>query len=156
MRTLAVTLTALLLAGCAASDTVSTLQPPGYLAKAPALVAAADWSAPDTVSLRLGANGFAPSELLFHRDRPTRLVIHNATTSDHDLEAEQFFRDIAVWRLTGPDGERTAPWVESIGLPAGQTREVWFIPARYGAYRFECSRLGHASLGERGLISVEP
>jgi len=156
MRRVALALTLVLLGGCAPSDEVFSRQPAGFLARAPEIVAAADWSAPETLTLRLGETGFVPAELVVHRDRPTRLVIENTTDSGHDLVAEQFFRDIAVSRLVGPQGERSVPWVETIALPAGQTRELWFIPARFGAYRFQCSRLGHAALGERGLISVEP
>jgi uncharacterized cupredoxin-like copper-binding protein len=152
----ALTLAAALLAACAPTDEVSRRLPPNYLANAAERVAAADWSDPETVTLTLGASGFVPAELTLRRDRPTRLVVVNASGADHELVAPEFFRDVAVERLSGPDGVTRAAWVSRVGLPAGQTREIWLIAARFGAYRFECGRLGHAALGERGLISVEP
>jgi uncharacterized cupredoxin-like copper-binding protein len=144
-----------LLSACAGSDAVSTLQPPGYLHDAAQVVAGADWTNPDTVTVRLENYAFVPDELTFLRDRATRLVLVNSTETDHSFEAKEFFKTVAVKQLSGPSGTLTAPWVEHIAVPAGQTKELWFVPARYGAYHFECGVVGHATLGMRGLINVQ-
>ena len=146
----------LCLSACAGSDVVSTALPPNYLKDAPEIVAAADWSAPETVTVTMADFAFRPLELNLHRDRPTRLVLANPTTRDHAIVAEQFFREVAVRQLVGPDGTTPAPWIGKVVVPAGQTREIWLVPARYGAYRFECDVTGHSALGENGLINVIP
>ncbi len=153
-RTLAALSLAFGLAGCAGSDAAYTQLPPGYLRDAAEIVARADWSSPDIVTVTIAGHAFSPNELVFHRDRPTRLVLVNSTDSDHAVVADQFFTDIAVERISGGGQTTRAPWVGKVVVPAGETRELWFVPARFGAYRFECPVAGHAGLGERGLIEV--
>lgn len=142
------------LTACAGSDKLSARQPPGFVANAAEIVAATDWSDPETITVSVVGHAFSPAELTFHRDRATRLVVVNATDSDHGIAADQFFADIAVERVSGPAGTARAPWIEKLVVPAGQTKELWFVPARFGAYSFECPATGHPSLGERGIINV--
>jgi len=142
------------LAGCAGTDEVSTRLPPGFLTNAQEIIAATDWSDPEVVTLTIRDHAYSPAEITFHRDRATRLVVVNASDSDHAIESEQFFPDIAVERIFGSDQTVRAPWIKKLVVPAGQTKELWFVPARFGAYPFQCSLPGHASLGERGLIDV--
>lgn len=151
---LAVALSLSVLSACAGSDTVSNRLPPGFVADAAEIVASADWAAPEEVRVTIEGHAFKPSEWTFRRDRATRLVLINATESDHGLSARQFFADIAVESVRGGGQVLKGPWIESLSIPAGQTKELWFVPARFGAYAFECSAIGHPSLGERGVIDV--
>ena len=142
------------LAACAGEDQISRYQPAGYLPNAAELSSQADWSAPDTVEVQLVNHAFVPNELTFRRDRPTRLILRNPSKSDHTFVSEQFFPTIAVRQLVGQDITATTPWVEKVVVPAGETKELWFVPARYGAYTFECTVTGHALLGMKGIINV--
>ncbi|MCR6633194.1 MAG: cupredoxin domain-containing protein [Magnetospirillum sp.] len=144
----------LLLAACAGEDQISRYQPRGYLAEASELSNQADWSAPDVVEVTLVNHAFVPDELTFHRNRPTRLVLRNQSTSDHTFVSEQWFPTIAVRQLVGRDVTATTPWVEKVVIPAGETKELWFVPARYGAYTFECTVPGHSLLGMKGVVNV--
>ncbi len=144
----------LLLSACAGTDAVSQVQPAGYLRDAAELVAAADWSAPETLTVRIPGYRFTPDEMVFHRDRPTRLVLVNETERNHSFVAKAFFQGIAVKQLSGPGGTMDGPWVERVLVPAGETKELWFVPARYGSYKFECDITGHSALGMSGLIDV--
>lgn len=145
---------ALLLGACAGTDVVSRLQPPGYLRDAPEVVAQADWGNPDTVTVELRDYEFVPDELSFHRDRATRLVLVNPTAKDHTFVSQAFFQGIAVKQLVGPEQTVEGPWVEKVVVPAGQTKELWFVPARFGAFKFECTVAGHATLGMTGVANV--
>ncbi|MDA8232422.1 MAG: cupredoxin domain-containing protein [Magnetospirillum sp.] len=145
---------AVALAACAGTDELSRLQPPGYIADAQQLVARADWSAPEVVTVAISDYAFTPNELTFHRDRPARLVLKNTSDTDHTFVSKGFFQAIAVERVAGPEGEKSGPYVEKIVIPAGQTKELWFIPGRYGAWTFECTRPGHALLGMTGVVNV--
>lgn len=142
----------LMLGACAGQDEIGRLQPAGYIPDAARMVAEANWSAPETISVTLADHAFSPDQLDFHRDRPTRLVLRNATDGDHSVVSPGFFQAIAVRQL----GESAGPYVEKIVVPAGQTKEMWFVPGRYGAWRFECDVTGHALLGEKGLVNIGP
>lgn len=146
----------LALAACAGEDRVSRYQPIGYLPGAETISSQADWSNPDVAEVALVNHAFVPNELTFHRDRPTKLVLKNQSTSDHTFVSEQFFKTIAVRQLVGRDITATNPWVEKVVIPAGETKELWFVPARYGAFAFECTVTGHALLGMTGVINVVP
>jgi hypothetical protein len=154
IRGFAVALSLSILVACAGSDTVSDRLPPGFVANAAEIVAATDWAAPEEVRVTISGHAFNPSDWTFHRDRATRLVLVNATESDHGLKARQFFADIAVESVRGGGLTLKGPWIESLSIPAGQTKELWFVPARFGSYAFECPAVGHPSLGERGVIDV--
>lgn len=147
---------ALLLAGCAGEDQVDRLQPPGYLADAPQVAAAADWGAADTVTVTLSDYAFTPDHLVFHRGHPTRLVLRNVADGDHNFVAEGFFKTIAVKQVTGPAAAEPGSWVEKVVVPAGQTKELWFVPTVYGSWGFECTVPTHAMLGMTGVVDVVP
>jgi uncharacterized cupredoxin-like copper-binding protein len=155
-RVVAVMAGLLVLAGCAGEDRLDRLQPGGFLAEAPQMVAAADWSAPDTVSMTLSDYAFTPNHITVHRNRPTRLVLRNVADGDHTFVSDGFFKTIAVKQVSGPAGLAAGPWVEKVVVPAGQTKELWFIPATYGSWGFQCSQPGHAMLGMTGVVDVVP
>lgn len=154
MKKMAVFLPLALLAACAGEDKISRFQPIGYLPEAAELSSQADWSSPDVVEVQLVNHAFVPDELTFRRNRPTRLILRNPSKSDHTFVSEQFFKGIAVRQLVGRDVTATVPWIEKVVVPAGETKELWFVPARYGAYTFECTVPGHALLGMKGVINV--
>jgi uncharacterized cupredoxin-like copper-binding protein len=154
MKKLCLLAFAAMLSACAGEDQISRYQPRGYLSDAEQISGQADWSAPDIVEMKLVNHAFVPDELTFHRNRPTRLVLVNPSKSDHTFVSEQWFPTIAVRQLVGRDVTATTPWVEKVVVPAGETKELWFIPARYGAYTFECTVPGHALLGMKGVINV--
>lgn len=144
----------LAVAACAGPDRVSHDQPPGYLKTAREVVAQADWSNPRVVEMDLVNHAFRPDELTFRRGEPVRLILRNTSTSDHTFVSEPFFRGIAVRKLVTPQETVEAPWVEKVSVEEGVVQELWFVPARFGAYRFECSVPGHSLLGMTGVINV--
>ncbi len=155
MKSLAMTiLLALSLAACAGEDKISRNQPIGYLPDAQERSNQADWSQPDTVQVALVNHAFVPNQLTFHRDRPTRLILVNQSTSDHTFSSTEFLKTIAVRQLVGRDITATTPWVEKVVVPAGETKELWFVPARYGAFAFDSSAAGDSLLGMRGVVNV--
>lgn len=147
---------ALALAGCAGEDRVDRLQPLGYLADAPQRAAAADWGAADVVTMTLSDYAFTPDHIAVHRDHPTRLVLRNTSDDDHSFVAEGFFKSIAVKQVSGPTGIAPGSWVEQVVVPAGQTKELWFVPAEYGSWAFESGATGDATLGMTGVVDVVP
>lgn len=154
MKRLALLLLPLMLAACAGSDEFSGRMPPGFLPDAAEISNQADWSNPRVVEVQMVNYAFVPNELVFQRNQPTRLILRNTSGSDHTFVSEPFFRRIAVRQLVGAETTATVPWVEKIVVPAGQTKELWFVPARFGAFGFECTVTGHSLLGMKGVINV--
>ncbi|WP_161539576.1 cupredoxin domain-containing protein [Paramagnetospirillum kuznetsovii] len=144
------------LAACAGSDVISPTLPPNYLSDAPRILAATDWSNPDSVTVTMTNFEFSPSELNLRRDRAVRLVFVNPSTKDHTVVSDQFFREVATRQVVGPNGATAAPWLSKLVVPSGETKEIWLVPARYGAYHFQCDVTGHSALGMNGIINVIP
>lgn len=144
----------ILLAACAGDDAVSRQQPMGFLADAERISSQADWSNPQVVELQLVNHAFVPNEFSVRRNQPVRLVLKNPSKSDHTFVSTSFFKGIAVRQLVGSGVTYTTPWVEKVVVPAGETKELWFVPTRYGAYPFECTVTGHALLGMTGVVNV--
>ncbi len=125
-------------------------------AKPASAVAAADWSLTVTRTLRIRQDEYAPLVITLRRDRPYVLKIVNGDDVAHAFSAPDFFQAIAV-KSVGPADQVVEPG-SSIDLPAGQTRELAFVPLRDGYYSFAdgwTGRLLGGILGTRGLIVVE-
>jgi uncharacterized cupredoxin-like copper-binding protein len=154
MKRIALALPLLLLAACAGEDAVSRYQPMGFVTDAERISAEADWNAAQLVELQVVNHAFVPNEFTIRRNKPVRLVLKNTSKGDHTFVSKSFFKGIAVRQLVGPGVTYTAPWVEKVVVPAGETKELWFVPTRYGAYPFECTVTGHSLLGMTGIVNV--
>lgn len=145
----------LVLAACAGSDVVSHDQPVGYARNARQAVEQADWSAPRTIEMKLVNHAFVPDEITVKRGEPVRLVLVNPSSKDHTFVSKDFFKGIGVKQLIGPKGAEAGPWVEKVVVEEGTTKELWFVPLRYGSFQFECTVTGHALLGMKGVVNVQ-
>lgn len=144
----------LALAACAPEDKVSDRQPPGYLPNAAELSNEVNWRRPETIEIELVNHAFVPNEFTVRRNKPYRLVLKNTSTSDHTFVSDGLFKSMAVRQLVGRGVTWTKPWVEKITITAGETKELWFVPARFGAFPFECTVIGHSTLGMKGVVNV--
>lgn len=144
----------LVLTACAGSDRISTEQPVGFARNARDVVQTSDWSTARVVELRLVNHAFQPEEITLRRGEPVRLILTNPSSSDHTFVSVPFFKGIAVKQLTGPQGPQPGPWVEKVVVEEGTTKELWFVPLRYGAFQFECTIAGHSLLGMTGVVNV--
>ncbi|HSV29811.1 MAG TPA: cupredoxin domain-containing protein [Candidatus Omnitrophota bacterium] len=153
MKRLAVILP-LLLAACAGSDDISSSQPVGFVKDARQVVDQADWSNPQVVEIDMANYEFRPDEFTVRRGKPVKLVLRNVSTKDHTFVSKPFFKGIAVKQVVSNQGAVAGPYVEKIVVEENATKEVWFVPTRYGAYQFECDVTGHALLGMKGVVNV--
>ena len=142
------------LAGCSATDVVAT-DPAGYLADAPQRVAAADWPRAVPLEMTLAEFKYVPATLRLRVGEPYRLRLVNRGIEAHDLTSRAFFKAIAVQKLVGPKGELAAPHLESIGVGAGQAKELYFVPVVRGTYSFDCDEPLHALFGMTGEAVIE-
>ncbi len=128
---------ALLLAGCAAREDVIRESSIGYIENSTQVVAAADWSRAETVTVTLSEFSFSPANLTFATGSPYRLLIRNIGNIQHLFVADGFFKGIAAQRLKTPDGEVEAPHLAAIAVPPrrGEGARLrrsyaWHLPPR--------------------------
>lgn len=148
-------LSLLLLAGCAPPPTtVAPSGATGYI-EAPQPIDNAVWHDAANVGVTLSNYAFMPPRMAFIPDQPYRLTLSNVSDEEHTFTAEEFFKAIAVRRLTGADGERLRPNLLSIGFEAGETKVLEFVPIRPGTYEFICTRPFHTAFGMAGTIEIQ-
>ena len=73
----------------------------------------------------------------------------------HTFRAVGIFKAIAARKSVSADGEIAKPYPKTIELPAGETKELYFVPVTKGAYPLECSFPLHAIFGMEGQITIE-
>lgn len=143
------------LAGCAAGEDVLATSGAGYLEDPAAVVAGADWSRAERIDVGLSEFEFAPSDLRLQHGKPYRLHLENDGNVTHYFVSAEFFKAIAVARLETPAGTLEAPRLQSIAVPPGAAKELYFVPVARGAYDLECTAPLHALFGMVGRISIE-
>ncbi|MGB8276109.1 MAG: plastocyanin/azurin family copper-binding protein [Alphaproteobacteria bacterium] len=146
---------ALFLSGCVSATDVFGDARQGYLN--PARAADADFARAETVPVTLSEYAFAPAALSVKAGRPYVLRLENKGTKAHFFSSVPFFKAIAVRSLSGHagQGEIAAPYLKTIGLAAGETRELAFVPLAKGTYDFECTAPFHADFGMTGTVTIE-
>ncbi len=137
----------LLPAGCAARPPIV---PEDDVARR---AAATNWAAARTVTVALDDYAFRPDRLVLRRGQPVRLRLVNEGARAHDFTAPAFFRGVGM-RPGDPLGTPTLVAGGSIDVPAGETREVTFVPLTAGEFALTCVRPLHATLGMSGTIVV--
>src|SRR5512144_1179613 len=106
------------------------------------VLAAADWSKMETVTVTLSEYVFSPSPLVFKEGVPTKLVIRNAGKEHHYFVSEQFFRAVATRKVQSTDGEFKAPFFTAVEVYAGKTAEWFLIPMKKGTFDLLCTVKG--------------
>jgi uncharacterized cupredoxin-like copper-binding protein len=144
----------LALPGCVARNVFAT-DDAGYVADAAQRLAAIDWNQAETVSVGLSEYDYAPSVLTFHPNVPYRLHLTNEGFEVHDFSSKPFFQAIAAAKLVDSKTTTSLPRLVSIGIDAGESKDLYFVPVRTGSYRFECDEPLHAALGMTGTARIE-
>lgn len=145
---------AFLLAGCAAREDVIRESGTGYVENTVQVVAAADWSRAETVTVTLSEFSFSPPSLTFAAGTPYRLLIRNIGNNQHLFVADGFFKAIAAQRLKTPGGDVDVPYLAAIAVAPGAEKELAFVAVTPGIYHLECSLPFHATFGMEGEIAI--
>ena len=141
------------LVGCTAHDVHAT-NASGYLADAADQVAAADWSKAEMIEIDMSEFSFAPDRLHFSKGQPYRLHLVNTGFEPHTFTSEPFFKAIAVQKLTSDVQDVASPRLKSIGVAAGEAKDLYFVAVTSGTYLFDCSEPLHHTFGMTGTILV--
>ena len=143
-----------ILAGCAGGDVILERPGPGYVRDIAAKTAKVDWSKAETVTVTLSEYRFAPARLSFQSGVPYRLRLRNAGTRDHTFTSPGFFQAIAAEKLVSAHGEIARPYLQSIAVPPGAEKELFFVPVKTAVYGVTCTFILHESFGMKGKIAV--
>lgn len=118
------------------------------------VLAGADWSKMETVTVTMREYAFAPSPIVFKEGVPTKLVLRNEGKEHHYFVAEEFFGAVATRKVQSEAGEIKAPRLSALEVYAGKTLEWFLVPVRKGTYPLVCTVKGHAEHGMKGTIEV--
>ncbi len=143
-----------ILAGCAGGDVVLEKPGAGYVRDIAAKTANVDWSKAETVTVTLSEFRFAPARLSFRSGVPYRLRLRNAGTQGHTFVSPGFFRAIAAEKLVSTDGEFVRPYLQSIAIPPGAEKELFFVPVKTAVYGVKCTVFLHESFGMEGKFTI--
>lgn len=127
----------------------------GYVADAAQRVANVDWSKAETVDIALSEYDFTPAALSFHQDHPYRLHLANKGGDVHDFASKPFFQAIAAAKLVTSGATTEMPRLESIGLKAGEAKDLYFVAVTPGTYSFDCREPLHAMFGMTGTARID-
>jgi uncharacterized cupredoxin-like copper-binding protein len=112
---------------------------------APRAAAEKPWA---TVTLVMGEYRFVPAQLHFRQGARYRLVLENRGKELHEFTAPVFLGQIAIG-----NPEILAPGSKDIVLRVHERKELRFVAAKRGHYRFTCA--DHDWAGMIGEIVVE-
>ena len=144
----------LALGGCARAVDVFGEPGAGYVADAAALTASADWSNAETVTVSLSEFAFTPASLTFRTGVPYRVVFQNTGGQTHVFVSDGFFKAIAAHSLRSAGGEVANPYLVTIAVAPGTTKELLFIAVNPGVYDLVCTLFLHQTAGMTGSISI--
>lgn len=144
----------LLVSGCAPKDVMASADS-GDTTNSGRRVADIDWTKAEIVDVELSEYEFTPSSLVFQHDRPYRLRLINRGRRTHDFASSRFFQAIATAKLVEGNKTIDLPRLKSIGIGAGQTTNLYFVPVRVGTYRFECEEPLHSLFEMVGEAQID-
>ena len=155
MRTIALSLLSLVLAGCQSLPAPPLSATP--VPNADALVNAADWTKMETVTVILGEHHFEPSDLKLKAGQAYKLELRNEGEKDHYFTAGEFFKNVA-WRkvMVNKQAEIKAPYFLAFEpLKKGGQVDLYFVAVNKGTYPVICTIDDHREKGMEGTVVIE-
>lgn len=141
-----------------------------------------DWSKPIASSIIIDDSGLLPMTLEYVQGEAGLLIIRNDSRNMHRFGAEDFFRNIADWKMVTLDKGVQLPvdlgqfqlsdWpnqlremslldtppVKYIATDARETKVLYFVPLRAGVYPVDCEMLAGVTIicSAGNTITVHP
>lgn len=129
----------------------------GYVTNGAAIVAAADWSRMQTITVTMEEHSYDPHQLRLEVGQPYKIELKNIGEKDHYYTAPEFFRSVA-WRklMVNKQAEIKVDYVTATEVlkKTGQL-DLYLIPMSKGSYTVYCTIDDHREKGMEGMIVVE-
>ncbi|MBK8907502.1 MAG: hypothetical protein IPM60_06280 [Rhodospirillales bacterium] len=137
-----------MLAGCASDGTHETA---GCIPDASGRAAEVDWSAAQTVDVRIRHDDFSPIVIGLLRERPYVLRFSNGDDERHEFSAPDLFRTVVLDGIAVDGRSQPAGCYTRVAVPANGTAEVRFMPLLDGRYEFKDTDLFGMTYVDLGL-----
>ena len=112
--------------------------------------ASTDWSAAQTVTVKMTDFAYSPKQVTLPSGQPVRLILVNNGTDLHDFSSPGFFA-AASYRPGG-----TMPRGGKVAVEKDKTAEIDLVPGAPGQFPLECTEFLHTLFGMTGTITVTP
>jgi plastocyanin len=109
-----------------------------------------DWSAAQSIEVRLQNFSYQPASLTLRANVPYRIHFVNVSSGGHNFTAKEFFAQATI----DPEDQAAAQG-GSVKLDGGQSVDVRVIAHQPGRYKTHCTHFLHSSLGMTGEILVQ-
>lgn len=135
-------------AGCTSDGTHETA---GCIPDGSGRAADVDWSAAQTIDVRIRQDDFDPMVIGLLRDHAYVLRLSNGDDDGHEFSAPDLFRTMVVDAIA-IDGRAQPPGCYTrVAVPANGTTEVRFVPLLDGRYEFKDTDLFGMTYVDLGL-----
>ena len=118
-----------------------------------------NWTRVPQVNMHIRSGEFEPMVIQMKQGWPYVFRIRNRDDSDHMFTSRDFFKNMAMLRITVNGDRKSETCIEKIKVPARQTVEMRLVAAVDGRFEFEDSPIPIAGLfwskGASGVIIVE-
>ena len=120
-----------------------------FIALAPDITHADDWSEAQTVTVVTVEYDFNPNSFSFKKGVAYRLHIDNQGKKMHEFTAPEFFKAIRIRDRKVVNADLT-----EIVIQPGEQKDLYFVAQQPGAYKLICS--DHDWAGMIGDITITP
>lgn len=102
--------------------------------------------------------GFVPTDLNLSKDVAYKIVIENPAghESKHYYTAAEFYKTVVLRKAEDSQAEIKAPYFKAIEFLIGGETELFMVPTVAGTFTTLCTIPGHADLGMKGTVVVNP
>jgi len=117
-----------------------------------------NWTRVPQINMRVRHDEFEPMVIQMKQGWPYIFRIRNRDEEDHYFAAREFFRNMAVIRITVDGKRQDETCISRLKVPARQTAELRLVAAVDGRYEFEDRRFRIPlafSRGPNGVVLVE-
>jgi plastocyanin len=121
------------------------------------LETAANWDEAEPVTVIMRDFDTKPEHIQLKACTPYVMTVKNVGKKKHNFIAEKFFQSVLLMDPNTRSAVRPSPTFKGTGAaPRGGETSLTFFVAATGTFKYECTHFGHAALGMKGKITVEP
>lgn len=111
-----------------------------------------------TVMINETPYGFIPTDLQVNKDVGYKISIENPAghASPHYYTAAELYKTVVLRKAEDSQAEVKAPYLSAVELLIGGKTSLFVVPTVVGTFQTLCTIPGHADLGMKGTVVVNP
>jgi uncharacterized cupredoxin-like copper-binding protein len=119
------------------------------------IVAAADWSKSETVTVGVTSYAFSPANLSLRHGQPYKIHLANTSTHTHTFSSDDFFKTAAIQKVVKNGSPSSGLEGDGITLAPNDQVDLYLVPVTAGTYDLYCDEFMHDTMGMNGKITVQ-